>query len=205
MDVVCRLFPYTLGEMVFNWYLNLPPASIRDWNSFERFFLEQFKIYVDPTFLYHQFISIKRDPYETISQFNHRFYRMYQRMEFPYTVPQEAAIQIYFGTLDSLTSIFLRRLPPRDIDTIEKVFKEAVTFTNHVTAAPMPTLTYSGYQSQKTIFFEQKAVGSTEAESNMARELKAMKETMSLLSNELIKIKLNSSRNQGDHPRQLAT
>ena len=37
----------------------------------------------------------------------------------------------------------------------------------------------------------------------MAREFKAMKEMMSLLSNELIKIKLNSSRNQGDHPRQL--
>ena len=39
----------------------------------------------------------------------------------------------------------------------------------------------------------------------MAREFKAMKEMMSLLSNELIKIKLNSSRNQGNHPRQLAT
>ena len=129
MDVVCHLFPYTLGEMAFNWYLNLPLTSIRDWNSFERIFLEQFKIYVDPTFLYHQFISIKKDPHETISQFNHRFYRMYQRMEFPYIVPQEAAIQIYFGTLDSLTSIFLGRLPPRDIDTIEKVFKEAIAFT----------------------------------------------------------------------------
>ena len=33
----------------------------------------------------------------------------------------------------------------------------------------------------------------------------AMKEIMSLLFNELIKIKLNSSRDQGNHPRQLAT
>lgn len=37
----------------------------------------------------------------------------------------------------------------------------------------------------------------------MAREVKVMKETMSLLSNELIKIKLNSSRNQGNHPREI--
>ena len=125
-------------------------------------------------------------------------------MKFPHTVSQEVAIHIYFGTMDSLTSIFLRRLPPRDIDTIEKVFKEAVTFTN-VTTAPMPTLTYSGYESQKTTFFEQKAVGSTEAENNMARELKAMKETMSLLSDELVRIKSNSSRDQGNHPTQLAT
>ena len=129
MDMVCCLFPYTLGEMAFNWYLNLPPASIRDWNSFERIFLEQFKIYVDPTFLYHHLISIKRDPHETISQFNHRFYRMSQRMEFPYIIPQEAIIQIYFGMMDKLTSIFLRRLPPKGIDTIEKVFKEVVAFT----------------------------------------------------------------------------
>ena len=69
----------------------------------------------------------------------------------------------------------------------------------------MPIITYSGYESQKTAFFEQKVAGSTEAENNMAIELKAMKEMMSLLSNELIKIKLNSSRDQGNHPRQIAT
>ena len=38
----------------------------------------------------------------------------------------------------------------------------------------------------------------------MAREFKDTKEMMSLLSNELIKIKLDSSQNQGNHPRQLA-
>ena len=58
--------------------------------------------------------------------------------------------------MDSLTSIFLRRFLPRDIDTIEKVFKEAVIFTSQVTTTPMPTITYSGYESQKTTFFEQK-------------------------------------------------
>ena len=128
MDMVCYLFTYTLGEMAFNWYLNIPLASIRDWKSFERIFLEQFKIYIDPTLLHHQFISIKRDPHKTISQFNHHFYRMYRIMKFPYIVPQEDVIQFYFGTMDSLTSIFLRSLPPRDIDTIEKVFKEAIAF-----------------------------------------------------------------------------
>lgn len=107
--------------------------------------------------------------------------------------------------MDSLTSIFLRRLPPRDIDTIEKVFKEAVTFMNQVIATPMPTITYSRYGSQKTAFFEKKVVASIEVENDVARELKAMKEMMSLLSNELIKIKSNSSRDQGNHPRQFAT
>ena len=94
--------------------------------------------------------------------------------------------------MDSLTSIFLRRLSPRDIDTIEKVFKEAVTFTKKVIATPMPTIKYSRYEPQKTTFFEQKATTPAKEEKNMAREFKNMKEMMSLLSNEIIKIKLNS-------------
>ncbi len=69
----------------------------------------------------------------------------------------------------------------------------------------MPTITYFGYGSQKTTFFEQKAVASVGVENDVAKELKAMKEMMSLLSNELVRIKLNSTRNQGNHPRQLST
>ena len=53
-------------------------------------------------------------------------------MEFLYIIPQDDAIQIYFGTLDSLTSIFLRRLPPRDIDIIEEVFNKAIKFMKQV-------------------------------------------------------------------------
>lgn len=72
-----------------------------------------------------------------------------------------------------------------------------------VIVALMPTITHSRYESQKTTFFEQKVAASAEVEKNMAREFKAMKEKISLLSNELIKIKLNSSRNQSNHSRQL--
>ena len=72
-----------------------------------------------------------------------------------------------------------------------------------VTTAPMPTITYSRYEPQKTVFFEKNTSPPTKFEINMAREVKAMKEKMSLLSNELIKIKLNSSRNQGNYPSNL--
>ena len=34
--------------------------------------------------------------------------------------------------MDSLNSILLRRLPPKDIDTIEQVFKKAVTFMKQI-------------------------------------------------------------------------
>ena len=38
-------------------------------------------------------------------------------------------IQIYLSSMDQLTMIFFRRLPGENIDTLEKVFQEAVTFT----------------------------------------------------------------------------
>lgn len=128
-DVVLRLFPYSLGEVSYNWYINLPPGCIRDWETFEKLFLEHFKTFINPGVIHQQFISIKRDPTETILHFNHRFHMTYHRLESPYLIPVEAAIQIYLNATDPLTTIFLRRLPAIDIDTLEKVFTEAIMFT----------------------------------------------------------------------------
>ena len=57
---------------------------------------------------------------------------VYHRLESPYTIPVEVAIQIYLNAIDPLTTIFLRRLPATDIDTLEKVFTEAIIFTKQV-------------------------------------------------------------------------
>lgn len=128
-DVVVRLFPYTFGKMSFQWYLNMPPACITDWASFESRFLDQFKAFIDLAVAYNQFVAIKRGPQKIISRYNHRFHMAYQKMESPYTLLLPTTIQIYFNSMDQLMAILLRRLPPMDIDTLEKVFQEAVTFT----------------------------------------------------------------------------
>ena len=39
-DVVLYLFPYYLGEIVFNWYINFPPWCIGDWDTFKKKILE---------------------------------------------------------------------------------------------------------------------------------------------------------------------
>ena len=91
-DVVIQLFPYTLGEMIFQWYVHLPPGYITDWASFEGLFLEQFKAYVNPSLLHHQFMTMKKDPNETISRYNHRFHMAYRRMESSFIVTLSAAI-----------------------------------------------------------------------------------------------------------------
>ena len=39
-DVVIRLFPYTFGEIAFQWHVHLAPTCITNWTSFEGLFLE---------------------------------------------------------------------------------------------------------------------------------------------------------------------
>ena len=91
-DVVLHLFPYSLGEVSYNWYVNLPPGCIRDWENFDKSFLEQFKTFVNLAVIHQQFISIKRDPTKTILHFNYRFHMAYHKLESPYTILVEAAI-----------------------------------------------------------------------------------------------------------------
>ena len=79
--------------------------------------------------LHQQFISIKRDPTETVSCFNQHFHMAYYKLEMPYTIIVEAFIHIYMNDMGPLTGLFLRRIPPTNIDTLEKVFAEAIMFT----------------------------------------------------------------------------
>ena len=53
----------------------------------------------------------------------------YHKLEMPYSILVGAVIQIYLNAMDALTTIFLRRLPLANIDTLDKVFVEAITFT----------------------------------------------------------------------------
>ena len=127
--MVLHLFPYSLGEVSFNWYVNFLQRCIEDWDTFEKLFLKQFKTFLNPAMLHQQFMSIKKDPAQIISCFNHCFYMAYHKLQSPYNIPVEATIQIYLNALDHLTTIFLRRLPPTNIDTLERVFSKGMTFT----------------------------------------------------------------------------
>ena len=43
-DVVCKLFSHTLKGKAASWYFSLPTNSIINWNIFERFFRNKYKI-----------------------------------------------------------------------------------------------------------------------------------------------------------------
>ena len=52
----------------------------------------------------------------------------YRIMVSPFIVMLQVAIETYLDSMDYLTTIFLRWLPPTDSDTLDKVFQEVVTF-----------------------------------------------------------------------------
>lgn len=79
-DVVCRIFPYSLGKNEYNWYLTLPTNSITSLDVLEKAFIDQFQVYVDPGTLYHQFASLKKSPNEPLTTFNTSFQRAYKRL-----------------------------------------------------------------------------------------------------------------------------
>ncbi len=106
-------------------------------------------------------------------------------------------------TWDTTTSIppYTTKVPtmPNQMHMLNPIPMQQVIVTHP------PTTTYSGYEPQKIAFFEQRTTLPAEPENNLACELEDIKEEMSHLFNEIINLKLNSSRNQGHHPRQLAT
>ena len=53
----------------------------------------------------------------------------YYKVDTPYTIPVETTIHIYINAMEHLTSVFLWRVPNTDIDTLDKVFIEEITFT----------------------------------------------------------------------------
>ena len=74
-----------------------------------------------------------------------------------------------------------------------------------VVVASLPKITYLGYELLKTTLFEQRTTLPSKMGSNVVCEFEAMKKTMFHLSNELMKMKLNSFRNEGRHQRKFAS
>lgn len=59
-DVGCRLFPYSLGEDTFYWFIHLPISSIDCWEKLKTTFTDKYGIPITPTELYKQFVEVKR-------------------------------------------------------------------------------------------------------------------------------------------------
>ena len=59
-DVACRLFPYSLGEDLYYWFINLPVSSILGWVQLREAFIAKFGMPTTPLELHRMFADIRR-------------------------------------------------------------------------------------------------------------------------------------------------
>ena len=123
-DVACRLFPFTLEDMAYDWFLKLPTDSITTWAGFEMIFLAQFGQVIDPSTLYQHFATMRRDPNEPIWAFNAFFQKVYSRITPAYKPDNALALEMYKNALDPMINIFLRRAI--GVDTLSLEYVEAI-------------------------------------------------------------------------------
>ena len=74
-DVACRLFPYSLSEEPYYWFVNLPASSITGWVQLREAFIAKFGMPTTPLELHRMFVDIRRRDKESISSFNDRFHK----------------------------------------------------------------------------------------------------------------------------------
>lgn len=141
-DVACCLFPHSLGEEAFYWYINLPRGSVTSWSLMKNGFLHKYKILISTLELYQQFMSIRQEINEPIGSFNDRFHRAYTRLHDPYLHNDVAALPVYYAALDNLMLALVKRmqLPPT---SLVAAYKEAVVASADLgqnISGPLPSL-----------------------------------------------------------------
>lgn len=72
-DVVLKLFVQSLVEDARDWFKRLPDRCIDTWDSFERYFKEQFGDMPNASFMLNEFNTIRKNYNESTAEFNMRF------------------------------------------------------------------------------------------------------------------------------------
>lgn len=111
-DVACRLFPYSLGDDPYSWFVNLPVLSVTGWVQLKEAFIAKFGMPTTPLELHRMFVDIRRHDKEIISSLNNRFHTTYMRLQAPYTLMKAGALEAYYSVLDSQTAMFTRIANP---------------------------------------------------------------------------------------------
>ncbi|KAH9311125.1 hypothetical protein KI387_026160, partial [Taxus chinensis] len=79
-DVYIKLFIHTLEEDARDWYKSLPDNSIDSWTEMKNAFRLQYGDKTDPRFLLSKFENIKKNPNESVHDFNTRFNKTLNRL-----------------------------------------------------------------------------------------------------------------------------
>jgi hypothetical protein len=106
-DLVMKMFMQTLEGDARTCYKSLPAACIDGWGSFKCKFTEKWGYKKDNSFLL-EFISIRKDKNEIVSEFNNRFSKVYMRIPQHVRPNDIFSLVYYFKVFDESFGFFLR-------------------------------------------------------------------------------------------------
>ncbi|KAH9292578.1 hypothetical protein KI387_042238, partial [Taxus chinensis] len=134
-DVYIKLFIHTLEEDARDWYKALPDNSIDSWTEMSNAFRLQYGDRTDPRFLLIEFENIKKNPNESVHDFNTRFNKTLRRFPVRIRPCDESCLIKYSDAFDKKAAYYLRDKNPTNL---RQAFTMALQIENNIKAIGKP-------------------------------------------------------------------
>jgi hypothetical protein len=110
-DILMKLFSYTFVGKAKEWFDNIPPRTITNWDFFQETFTKRFKKKRDYQSLCNQLHNCKRRTGEDIRDFNDRFNTLIRCFPQDLKPPPAAIVKLYISTMKDLYGGIVRECP----------------------------------------------------------------------------------------------
>lgn len=114
-DVYIKFFIHTLEEDVRDWYKALLNNYIDSWIEMKNAFRLQYGDKIDPTFLLSEFENIKKNPNESVHDFNTRFKKTLRRLSINIRPCDQSFLIKYANLFDKKAAYYLRDKNPKNL------------------------------------------------------------------------------------------
>ncbi|KAH9287659.1 hypothetical protein KI387_031776 [Taxus chinensis] len=134
-DVYIKLFIHTLEEDARDWYKYFPDNSIDSWTEMKNAFRLQYGDKTDPRFLLSEFENIKKNPNESVHDFNTQFNKTLNRLPVILRPSDVSCLIKYSDAFDKKVAYYLRDKNPT---TLRQAFTMALQIENNIKVVGKP-------------------------------------------------------------------
>lgn len=128
-EVYVKLFIHTLEEDAHDWYKDFPDNSIDSWTKMKNAFILQYGDKTDPKFLLFESENIKKNPNESVHDFNTQFNNTLYRLPRILRPSDESCLIKCYDAFDKKASYYLRDNNP---GILRKAFTMALQIENNI-------------------------------------------------------------------------
>jgi hypothetical protein len=106
-----KLFSYSFFGKAKDWFDNIPPGTIPNWDFFQELFTKRFEKKKDYQSLFNQLHNCKRKSGEDIRDFNDRFNTLVRCFPQELKPPKAAIFKLYISTMKNMYGTLIRECP----------------------------------------------------------------------------------------------